>query len=183
MRVVTGAAAGGADDPTARRAETVYAQFESKAGILARVVGVAVAGDHDDAGLARRARRVRDRLCARAGGRGANRRDRPNCCASSTSAAPASSPWSTRLPAPTSRSPKSPERCTKAVAPIVLAAAAAFPPGQLRPGLDVEAVGDIFWTLAGPGVYTLLTGHLGRSPDDYEQWLQQRLVNLLLEDH
>ncbi len=37
--------------------------------------------------------------------------------------------------------------------------------------------------LAGPGVYTLLTGHLGRSPYDYEQWLQQRLVNLLLEDH
>src|SRR5688572_3163955 len=32
---------------------TVYAQFESKAGILARMVGVAVAGDFDDAGLAR----------------------------------------------------------------------------------------------------------------------------------
>ena len=32
---------------------TVYAQFEGKAGILARVVYVAVAGDHEEEGLAR----------------------------------------------------------------------------------------------------------------------------------
>src|SRR4051794_11593353 len=34
-------------------APTVYAQFESKAGILARIVDVALAGDHEESGLAR----------------------------------------------------------------------------------------------------------------------------------
>ena len=62
----------------------------------------------------------------------------------------------------------------------VMAPSLAIPTRPLRRSRR-RTVGHVWidWTRRD----TPLTGQLGRSPDDYEQWLQQRLVNLLLEDH
>lgn len=40
----------------------------------------------------------------------------------------------------------------------------------LRPGLSVERATDILWTLHNPGVWQLLVGERGWTPEEYERW-------------
>jgi AcrR family transcriptional regulator len=52
--------------------------------------------------------------------------------------------------------------------------------GRLRPGLTHKAARDIFWMLTGGDVYRMLVGERGWSPQQYQDWLGETLVQLLL---
>ena len=160
-------------------APTVYAQFESKAGILARVVFVAVAGDHEEAGLARERPDV-----AVAFGPGLPASDRIRAMARY---ARLTNERSARLVALA----ESVAGTDEAVAALTtelrdgsradaIAAAHAFAPGELRPDLDVEAVADLLWTVGGSLTYNLLVHHVGHTPDEYEGWLVATMSALML---
>jgi AcrR family transcriptional regulator len=52
--------------------------------------------------------------------------------------------------------------------------------GRLRPELDHGTARDIFWMYTGMDVYRLLVRERGWSPDQYEEWLGGTLVRALL---
>lgn len=52
--------------------------------------------------------------------------------------------------------------------------------GALRPGLGYKASRDIFWTLTGGDVYRMLVRERGWSPQKYQDWLADTLVHSLL---
>jgi AcrR family transcriptional regulator len=52
--------------------------------------------------------------------------------------------------------------------------------GALRPGLTHEAAGDIYYAIASPEVFVLLTRDQGWSGEAYEEWLTDQLVHALL---
>jgi AcrR family transcriptional regulator len=54
--------------------------------------------------------------------------------------------------------------------------------GALRPGLDVTRAADILWTLNHPDLWHLLVGARGWSPDEYEAWFADAVVDQLLRD-
>jgi AcrR family transcriptional regulator len=52
--------------------------------------------------------------------------------------------------------------------------------GKLRPGLSRQKARDIFWMLTGGDVYRMLVGERRWSPEQYQDWLADSLVKLLL---
>ncbi len=52
--------------------------------------------------------------------------------------------------------------------------------GKLRPGLSHQSARDVFWMLTGNDVYRMLVGERGWSPQQYQTWLADTLVNQLL---
>ena len=46
--------------------------------------------------------------------------------------------------------------------------------------IDVDAATDILWTLNHPDVWLLLTGERGWSPEAFETWFRQTLMQQLL---
>jgi len=52
--------------------------------------------------------------------------------------------------------------------------------GRLRPALDHRTARDIFWTFTGRDVYRMLVRERGWSPRKYQNWLADTLVNSLL---
>jgi AcrR family transcriptional regulator len=52
--------------------------------------------------------------------------------------------------------------------------------GRLRPALDDAAARDIFWTLTGRDVYRMLVRERGWSSQKYQDWLADTLVQSLL---
>jgi AcrR family transcriptional regulator len=52
--------------------------------------------------------------------------------------------------------------------------------GRLRPGLSHKAARDIFWMLTGGDVYRMLVRERGWSPQKYQNWLANTLVHSLL---
>jgi AcrR family transcriptional regulator len=52
--------------------------------------------------------------------------------------------------------------------------------GSLRPGLDHRTARDIFWMLTGGDVYRMLVRERGWSPRKYQDWLADTLVHILL---
>jgi len=52
--------------------------------------------------------------------------------------------------------------------------------GSLRPGLSPKATRDIFWMLTGGDVYRMLVRERGWSPRKYQEWLADTLVSALL---
>jgi AcrR family transcriptional regulator len=52
--------------------------------------------------------------------------------------------------------------------------------GALRADLTIEQAADIVWTLNSSDVYLLLTEERGWSPEEFEQWLADSWVRLLL---
>jgi AcrR family transcriptional regulator len=52
--------------------------------------------------------------------------------------------------------------------------------GRLRHGLDHKTARDIFWMLTGADVYRMLVRERGWSPQKYQKWLADALVELLL---
>ena len=50
----------------------------------------------------------------------------------------------------------------------------------LRPDLSSERAAAIFWTLTLPYLYQELVEQAGWSPDDYEIWLSDLLIQQLL---
>lgn len=56
----------------------------------------------------------------------------------------------------------------------------AWPPGTLRPDLDVPAAVDVYAALCTIDVYTTLTGERGWSPERVERWWTEALARELL---
>ena len=52
--------------------------------------------------------------------------------------------------------------------------------GGLRRGLTHKKARDIFWVLSGGDVYRMLVGERGWSPEQYQDWLGETLVDALL---
>ena len=52
--------------------------------------------------------------------------------------------------------------------------------GLLRPGLSGSQAADIVWAMAGSEVYAKLVLDQGWSPDTFERWLGEALVNTLV---
>ncbi len=52
--------------------------------------------------------------------------------------------------------------------------------GKLRPGLSHKTARDIFWMLTGGDVYRMLVRERGWSPQKYQDWLADTLVHSLL---
>jgi AcrR family transcriptional regulator len=52
--------------------------------------------------------------------------------------------------------------------------------GELRPGLSHKKARDIFWMLTGGDVYRMLVGEREWSPEQYQDWLGETLVDALL---
>ncbi len=52
--------------------------------------------------------------------------------------------------------------------------------GRLRPGLDHGTARDIFWMFTGSDVYRMLVRERGWSPQKYQDWLADTLVHALL---
>jgi len=52
--------------------------------------------------------------------------------------------------------------------------------GALRPGLTHEAAGDIYYAIASPEVFMLLTHDQGWSGTAYEEWLADQLIYALV---
>ncbi|MBZ5630928.1 MAG: TetR/AcrR family transcriptional regulator [Acidobacteriia bacterium] len=52
--------------------------------------------------------------------------------------------------------------------------------GRLRPGLSYKAARDIFWMLTGGDVYRMLVSERRWSPQQYQDWLADTLVHSLL---
>ena len=52
--------------------------------------------------------------------------------------------------------------------------------GKLRVGLDYTKARDIFWTLTGRDVYRMLVRERGWSPEKYQDWLADTLVHSLV---
>ena len=52
--------------------------------------------------------------------------------------------------------------------------------GRLRPGLNHKTARDIFWMLTGGDVYRMLVRERGWSPQKYQDWLADTLVLSLL---
>ena len=53
--------------------------------------------------------------------------------------------------------------------------------GSLRPGLNYRTARDIFWMLTGGDVYRMLVSDRRWSPQQYEDWLADTLVQSLLD--
>lgn len=158
-------------------APTVYATFGSKAGLLARVIDVAVVGDHDAVPLADRAMTVVDgadtqglRQFAAVAGfvRAINERVAPLIRVMEQAA---------------SVDPALQELRTKVIGAIradCTLAVARYWRNVLRPGLSEDEAADAMAALISPAVYSTLTTDLGWSPDRYQQWLAHALPHVLL---
>ena len=55
-----------------------------------------------------------------------------------------------------------------------------LPPRSLRDGLDVDTATDILWTLNNPDVWLLLHDDRGWSPERFERWFGDAIVEQLL---
>jgi AcrR family transcriptional regulator len=61
-----------------------------------------------------------------------------------------------------------------------LFAASLHKTGQLRPGLSIEKVADIVWSMNSSDYYLLLVKERGWSPEEFEGWLLEAWQRLLL---
>ena len=52
--------------------------------------------------------------------------------------------------------------------------------GRIRPGLNHRTARDVFWMLTGRDVYRMLVRERGWSPQKYQDWLADALVQSLL---
>jgi AcrR family transcriptional regulator len=53
--------------------------------------------------------------------------------------------------------------------------------GSLRPDIDHQTARDVFWMLTGGDVYRMLVHERGWSPQQYQDWLADSLVHSLLK--
>lgn len=53
--------------------------------------------------------------------------------------------------------------------------------GRLRPGLSVARAADIIWSMNSPEFYLLLVEQRGWSPKEFESWLANAWIRLLLD--
>jgi AcrR family transcriptional regulator len=53
--------------------------------------------------------------------------------------------------------------------------------GRLRPHLSIDKVADILWTMNSPEFYLLFVQERGWSPKEFEEWLVEAWIRLLLD--
>jgi AcrR family transcriptional regulator len=165
------AAAGGVSSPT------VYATFGSKAGVLARAIDVAVAGNYEDVPLIDRAlsvieksgtKELRQFVAIAHFIRTVNERVAPLIRVMEQAAAtdPALEELRTRL--------------FGAIRADCAATVENYWSTALRPGLSDAEAADATATMLSPQVFSMLTVDMGWSPHRYQQWLAHALPHLLL---
>jgi AcrR family transcriptional regulator len=157
---------------------TVYRLFSSKLGILRQLLDVSIAGDDEDVALLERpyVRALaadpdpRKQLAGFAGiCRGIMARTEPVYRILVSAAG--SDPDAAALLAEQTRIR---QQGQGQIARLLAGA------GALRPGLREREAEDIIHALMSPEVYRLLVGDRGWSPDRYEQWLRETLIDQLL---
>ncbi|HEY8701046.1 MAG TPA: hypothetical protein VIM08_08805 [Arthrobacter sp.] len=52
--------------------------------------------------------------------------------------------------------------------------------GRLRPSLSADEAAAVAWTMLGPDYYAQLVFERGWTPDRYEEWVAQALIELFL---
>jgi AcrR family transcriptional regulator len=52
--------------------------------------------------------------------------------------------------------------------------------GRLRPSLSADEAVDVAWTMLGPDYYVQLVFERGWTPDRYQEWVAQALIDLFL---
>lgn len=156
--------------------QTIYATFGSKAGVLARVIDVAVVGDFNATPVVDRAPAPEEvegqRFTAFAHFiRTINERVAPliRVMEQAASSDPALSELRVQLVA--------------RIRADSTAWASQLGRDALRPGLSTAEAGDVMAATESPYVYSMLTVDAGWSPDRYEHWLAHALPNLLLAPH
>ena len=160
-------------------APTVYAIFGSKAGVLARAIDVAVAGDYDDTPVIDRALTFVDKFgnqplqqsaAVAHFIRTANERVAPldRVMEQAASTDPAIQEMRTGLMAAIRAD------CTKAVEQSWRTA--------LRPGMPESEAADVMAMMLSPFVFSMLTADLGWSPERYQRWIADALPKLLFDD-
>jgi AcrR family transcriptional regulator len=165
------AAAAGVSSPT------VYATFGSKAGVLARAIDVAVAGNYEDVPLIDRAlsvieksgtKELRQFVAIAHFIRTVNERVAPLIRVMEQAAAtdPALEELRTRL--------------FGAIRADCAATVEKYWSTALRPGLSDAEAADATATMLSPQVFSMLTVDMGWSPHRYQQWLAHALPHLLL---
>jgi AcrR family transcriptional regulator len=159
-------------------APTVYAAFTSKAGVLARVVDVAVAGHHDDVALREGAEfaAVSEATTTRARIRALARgirvlHERSAAVLALVASVAGADPAVAALHAQLTASARSDGR---AVAELFAG------DDDLRDGLDADGVDKLLTVIGAWSAWMLLVQDEGMTPDAYEDWLIASLDRLLL---
>jgi len=154
-------------------AQTIYATFGSKAGVLARAVDVAIAGDYEDVAMIDRPRAWLSpdsgdlfRIAAQVA-RDSNARVGPLIRVVESAAGSDPSLDEIRL------------QLITALRSDCAAIFAEVPAAMLRPGLDEEQTADVMALVSSPSTYMTLVADMGWSPEQYEDWLADCLARLL----
>jgi AcrR family transcriptional regulator len=165
--------------------QMIYSSFGSKAGILAKLVDVVVAGDdaalRDEPGPL-----VRDRIADIEGLRAPDLRDRLRVIAQFASVSHGRSASVLQLIDSVAGS----DGAVAALQAGLLAgiredvelAVAAFPWDQVRPDLHRQVVSDLLYTLLGWRGFVSLVHESGWTPEQYEDRMAETLIHLLLPD-
>ncbi|MEO6471246.1 MAG: helix-turn-helix domain-containing protein [Aeromicrobium sp.] len=160
--------------------ETVYALFRNKRTILARFLDVSVVGDHEAVPVLERAA-----IRAVAG------TEDPHELIARLAAV---SRVILERAAPAHRALRSAAEADQELAHLLLEDQARRYQGQtafvrmiatrgpLRGGISVEEAADVYWSVASPEMYALLTVGRGWTPEKFQNWLGDALIRLLLPD-
>ncbi len=152
-------------------AQTIYATFGSKAGVLARAIDVALVGDYEELPAFDRAPPLQDATDFVAYGdflRKINERVAPLIRVMEQSAA--TDPTLAELRSALVERIRS--DCRRWIA--------LMDPKALRPGLSEEQAADVMAVMQSPNVYTSFTMDAGWSPQQYGRWIADALPQLLL---
>ncbi|OBF21552.1 TetR/AcrR family transcriptional regulator [Mycobacterium sp. ACS4331] len=158
-------------------APTIYATFGNKAGLLARVIDIAVVGDYRDIPVV-------DRILAVIEGAGAGEVEQLVAVAQFIRTLNERvAPLIRVMEQAASTDPALQELRTRLIGGIRSDCAVAVAKAwrtALRPELPEDEAADVLATMVSPEVYSMLTADSGWSSERYEQWLAHALPALLL---
>ena len=158
-------------------AQTIYATYTSKAGVLAKAIDVAVAGDFDDVPVIERvpplAGASPTQLFARFAEfagivRALNERVAPLIRVLEQAASSDAVLGQLR------------SQLVDAIRTDALQWVGQLGADRLRPDLSEQEAADVLATTSSPAVYSILTEDSGWTPEQYERWLAAAVPRLLL---
>ena len=158
-------------------AQTIYATYGSKAGVLAKVIDVAVAGDFDDVPVRERVpapgtaavQQLSAGFAAFAAVLGAlNQRVAPLVRVLEQAASSDAALGELRV------------TLVDAIRSDAMNWIGQLGPGRLAPNLSQREAADVLATMCSPAVFSTLTVDAGWTPNRYERWLGAALPSLLL---
>lgn len=158
--------------------ETVYARFGSKVGLLTAILGPAISGTDEHTSVLDRPELAEIRACSD------QRRQLQLMARFSRAILQRTDQLHRILDTAASSDPKAAElrqadresryQSQRTYIDVLLAN------GPLRDGLTPEGAQATYATLASPETYAFLTGDRGWAPEQYEHWLADSLIRLLL---